>query len=495
MIHRKTLKPNALTQIDSGESRYIKIINCETDLKMIAYAANGGEVINTEVRSGFDVSLPEFQTIILQSEYPQKVEIWASKSRLGYEAPTKGGNSNTSGLIEHFGGTQKALPFERNRVAVTLYSDSEPFWYGGEGVNVENGIPVRAGVMQRIEGAGELHIAVDKSPNLEMSEFKGVLGNQVDGVDYGRRIGSEGVATGKAIYFSESLVGDTSDEQVLLRAAEDRVEKINPLKKRIVDIHVKDFEKDVVGVLYSDGKVEVYSVGVLIETIATLLYVYNWRRLSWNGFEWCGYASGQGWRGVSNPDDIIFSVASGYTIDACFFDEYTSKWLMVGGGGGKAAIMDITDFTGVFDSVDGMSKPYGELSARLSFVRVLKNDEYIVLNQRDGDSIIIDRKKSSVIKKAASTGAFLMLQSGLIYSVSKEGQDVSYDGGVSFIRTGNETYTPDVAAGGDGVFIGETFLLRAGVKDNRGLYTVRTYKVKAIKAKAFAKIRMLKEVV
>ena len=169
MIHKKTLKPNVLTQIDSGESRYIKLINCETDLTMIVYAADGGEVIKTEVRSGFDVTLPEFQSIVLQSDQEQAVEVWASKNKLGYEAPTKGSNSNSSVLIKHYGGSQKVLPFERNRVAITLFSDSEPFWYGGEGVTVENGIPVQAGVTQKIEGAGELHLAIQQAPQYSIS--------------------------------------------------------------------------------------------------------------------------------------------------------------------------------------------------------------------------------------------------------------------------------------------------------------------------------------
>ena len=161
MIHKKTLKAGFITKISSGESRYIKILNCQSDLRMTVTASSGKEVMSSEVRSGFEITLPAFQDVTLESEQEQRVEIWVSENRLGYEAPTKGSNSNASNLIEHYGGSQKVLPFERNRVAITLFSDSEPFWYGGQGVTVENGIPVAAGVAHKIEGAGELHIAVD----------------------------------------------------------------------------------------------------------------------------------------------------------------------------------------------------------------------------------------------------------------------------------------------------------------------------------------------
>lgn len=496
MIHKKLVKPNSLTEIIAGESRYIKVINCQTDLRMTVYKAGGGEVLSTEVRSGFDVTLPEFHSVVMQSEQEQKIEIWVSKNKLGYEAPTKGGNSNSSGLIEHFGGVQKALPFERNRVAVTLYSDSEPFWYGGEGVTVENGIPVRAGVAHRVEGAGELHIAINKSPSFEMGDYKGVLDNQIDGVDYGVTAGSYNCkTTAAAMYFTESMINDSSDEHTLLRVVEDRVERINPIKKNVVDIYVKDFEKDIVGVLYSDGQIEVYESGVLIETIATLLYVYNWRSLSWNGVEWCAYAAGQGMRSVSNPDVKIFDLANGFTVSSFFYDEHSSRWLAVGGGGGKYAIMDITNFTGVFDDVGAMVKPWGVLDSNMSFVRVEKNDKYIALNQSNGYSVIVDRQNDRINTRQGLSGAFLILQGSLIYSVSKDGQSVSYDGGVSFTVTGNNTYTIDKAIGGFGAFIGNTFILRSGIKDENGLYKIRAYDVKTIKAKAFANIRMLKEVV
>jgi hypothetical protein len=146
------------------EGRFIKVINCQSELHIRVFGLKGELVLDTPVRGGFDIKLQGFARITIQASESQQYEIWADENALGYDALTKGSNTNQSGIIEHFGGSQRVLPFESNRVAVTLFSDSEPFWYGGQGVNVENGIPVAAGVPHKIEGAGELHIAIDIPP-------------------------------------------------------------------------------------------------------------------------------------------------------------------------------------------------------------------------------------------------------------------------------------------------------------------------------------------
>lgn len=162
MLYKQTIRAGEVREINKS-GRQIKIINCESTLQLRVFLS-GKNLLETEVRSGFDVAFAKFDKLTIQSDQEQRIEVWASDNPLGYEAPTKGSNSNRSELIEHYGGSQKVLPFERNRVAITLFSDTEPFWYGGEGVTAENGIPVAAGVAHKIEGAGELHIAVDIPP-------------------------------------------------------------------------------------------------------------------------------------------------------------------------------------------------------------------------------------------------------------------------------------------------------------------------------------------
>lgn len=168
MLYKQTIRAGEVREINK-EGRQIKIINCESTLQMRVFL-NGENLLDTEVRSGFDVTFGRFDKLTIQSDQEQRIELWASENPLGYEAPTKGSNSNRSDLIEHYGGSQKILPFERNRVAITLFSDTEAFWYGGEGVTVENGIPVKAGESARIEGAGEMHIAINKPPLVEVGD-------------------------------------------------------------------------------------------------------------------------------------------------------------------------------------------------------------------------------------------------------------------------------------------------------------------------------------
>ncbi|WKD24049.1 hypothetical protein NDQ71_02850 [Pseudoalteromonas sp. KG3] len=172
MLYKQTIRAGEVREI-AKVGRQIKIINCESTLQLRVFL-KGENLLDTEVRSGFDVTFSKFDSITLQSDQEQRIEVWASPNPLGYKAPTKGSNSNLSEIVDHYGGSQQILPFERNRVAITLFSDTEPFWYGGQGVTIANGIPVAAGVPHKIEGSGEFHIAINKPPKFGIT---GVLGD------------------------------------------------------------------------------------------------------------------------------------------------------------------------------------------------------------------------------------------------------------------------------------------------------------------------------
>ena len=186
MLHNKMLDGVTITELNKTGA-YFKVLNCQTELR-ITMTRGGSNVLSTEVRSGFELSKVPFDKVIIESDTPQKVEIWASEYPLGYDAPTKGANTNLSGIIEHYGDSQQVLPFERNRVAVTLFSDTEPFWYGGEGVTPENGIPVPAGERRRIEGAGELHLAINKSASYGLTANHNFVAN-ISSTEHYRAVG------------------------------------------------------------------------------------------------------------------------------------------------------------------------------------------------------------------------------------------------------------------------------------------------------------------
>lgn len=170
MLHTYYLTAeNNYTQIIDGRAQFIALLNCETELRAKAINEQGRDVFDSKIYAGFKTPTESvFTRLTITASEPQKVELWVAMTPVGYDAPTKGANRSLSGVINHFGGTQKALPFERNRIATTLYSD-EPFFYGGEGLTIENGIPVPAKTPVRVEGAGELHVAVFHGPDYEFS--------------------------------------------------------------------------------------------------------------------------------------------------------------------------------------------------------------------------------------------------------------------------------------------------------------------------------------
>lgn len=163
MLVNKLVKAGSVDDINQT-GRFLKVISSETEFRI--RVTNGVNVlIDSVVAAGFDVQTSkEFTLIQIISEQPQKVQMWVSEHKLGYDALTNGSNVNQSSIIEHFGGSQRVLTFEKIRKTITLYSDVEPFWYGGEGVTIENGMPVKAGIAHKIEGSGELHIALNKTP-------------------------------------------------------------------------------------------------------------------------------------------------------------------------------------------------------------------------------------------------------------------------------------------------------------------------------------------
>ncbi|MBU76117.1 MAG: hypothetical protein CMK63_03885 [Pseudoalteromonadaceae bacterium] len=166
MLYKQTIRAGEVREINKV-GRQIKVINCEASLELRVFL-KGKNLLTTEVRSGFDVSFLQFDSITIQSEQQQKIEIWASENPLGYEAPSKGSNQLQSLLIEHYGDDQVAFDFEAGRVAVSLYSEKN-FFVGGQGCTVETGLPMSPNTIHKVEGAGALTISMDIPANQTLS--------------------------------------------------------------------------------------------------------------------------------------------------------------------------------------------------------------------------------------------------------------------------------------------------------------------------------------
>lgn len=168
MLERRVIETNFPTDIDA-EGQFFKVINSEVEFRIKIYAVNGKVLTETTAKAGFEITTNQlFSRIQLTSTQRQEIEVWVSAHKLQYDAPSAGANQNQSFLIEHYGDSQQALPFEANRVAVTLFCD-KPLWYGGNGVDLNNGIPILPNTPTRITGSGELHLAVNEAAEYTLS--------------------------------------------------------------------------------------------------------------------------------------------------------------------------------------------------------------------------------------------------------------------------------------------------------------------------------------
>lgn len=157
MLHRKTLKPNQVTTVTKKGSEF-KLLTAQTELRVTFYR-KGEEMLVTDARSGFELSGVNFDEILISGEQEQRIEIWASEIKLGYDAPTANANNLSSFKGLHYGDSEVLLPFEPSRLTARVVSDS-PWWYGGANVDSDNGIPVAAGEVAEIRGAAEIKAAI-----------------------------------------------------------------------------------------------------------------------------------------------------------------------------------------------------------------------------------------------------------------------------------------------------------------------------------------------
>lgn len=190
------------------DGKHIKIVSCSFPMMIRVMSKRGELIIETEVRGGFELALDEsFSKVVVTSEQSQGAEIWVSKIALGYTAPTSGANSNVSAMFEHYGDIEQLAPFEASRTRMTVVSDSVPFWYGGDGLTIENGIKAEVGEKVTIDGAGEFNVAIDLSGAYSLAFDSAVVDGSTAGAykiiktTYGVVFASKG--TYKDMYFQD----------------------------------------------------------------------------------------------------------------------------------------------------------------------------------------------------------------------------------------------------------------------------------------------------
>jgi len=173
MIFKQKIAAGSVSEINQA-GKHIKVINAQDELRMRVFNADGGLVLDSIVRSGFELTLKPFKYLTLESKIEQPFEIWCSFDALGYDAPSANANNLNSYKSKHYGGVDLIVPFEPNRLSIKVTSN-EPWYYGGENVGKENGIFVEAGKVEEIHGAAAIYSFVD---------FEGEYKPSLSAVDY-----------------------------------------------------------------------------------------------------------------------------------------------------------------------------------------------------------------------------------------------------------------------------------------------------------------------
>lgn len=176
MIFKQDIKSTETNELNKA-GRHIKVINAAAALRLRVFAADGSLMLDSEVRSGFELEMPAFAKATVSSDVNQSYEIWVSADKLGYNAPSANANNLTSYKAPHYGDTDLILPFEPSRLSARVVSDA-PWWYGGANVDKENGIPVAAGEIAEIRGAAAISAAIgEQGEYLPKNEAVPVVSN------------------------------------------------------------------------------------------------------------------------------------------------------------------------------------------------------------------------------------------------------------------------------------------------------------------------------
>lgn len=156
MFIKKNLNGNEINDINT-DGQFIKIMNCENSVRLRVF--DGAELIlDTEARAGFDVqTIKPFKLIQVVSNTAQKIEFWASKHKLTYDALSTKPSKAQSFVADYYGGEQVILPFDSSQSKVKISPDFDCV-YGGEGVDFDSGFNLTAGDVYIHESAAPLYI-------------------------------------------------------------------------------------------------------------------------------------------------------------------------------------------------------------------------------------------------------------------------------------------------------------------------------------------------
>ncbi|TMN45985.1 hypothetical protein [Pseudoalteromonas sp. S2755] len=503
MLLKKILEPNFITEINAF-GQFIKLVNCENQVKLRA-TRDGNTVIETEIRSGFELQTAEsFDLLVLLSDVEQTIDIWVSKHSLKYDAPTGGSNRALSYMAEHYGGTQQVLPFEASRMAVTLFSDTHDFWYGGKGCTPETGIPVRAGIEKKINSSSEIYVSINEPP-LYISGSTYTTVNALDGNEgrYGGDYGAEKpdywacTSTAHAVYVVERHINQY-DQYGAMRVSEQGVNLLN-ITGNIADVVVVDYDKDRVAALYENGLIMVYEMGQKVAQYDTLKakVPLNWAKLMYDGTRFIAFQRGESAANWYTPSDIntpVFSIPYNLnlTVKKTFYDKHRQRVYAICSSPGNDYFYDLTGASGVCETFPhALGRPIGDVFGSLIVYPDVRFSSTHITAIAGGAGFVFNRESTAITELVDVQ--FVAAQSrGAVYAIKNGTQLISEDDGVTFMPIPSDS--TDFGGGTVlGTFSSNQFITYPLTKNTDDRYRARLYDTEVSQASPVSRLRVFKE--
>ena len=385
MIYKKTLLKNLASSIDKDATQ-IKVINSQYPMMLRVFDKQSRLVLDSEVRAGFEMEILEgFSKIMLTSIVNQEAELWVSKIKLGYDAPTAGANNNISSLFFHYGDKEELASFEPNRVRMMLVSDTHEFWYGGQDLDISNGIKAEVGEKVIIEGAGAVSAILDIE-----AEYS------IDSVDV--QVDIMAPDTGKAPFVDTPYGFFMVKDGDLYRCnkSDSAWQQVNEVLNAAFQYrHIAYYNGKVWGFGTSYSVFHSYDPETLVKTdyliSAALSVIYDVRVIDGNLCAKTIVNNRNQWRNVFNQQVVFLDCESGYSINSVsdgVFITYSSR----------VYFFDTGSLPAVIDSADlVLGEELFSIQGTQATMQVTENEYFYVFSSKSINAQVFVVEKTSKV--------------------------------------------------------------------------------------------------
>ncbi|CAM4334853.1 hypothetical protein [Pseudoalteromonas maricaloris] len=177
MLKENKLKPQLVNEIHEVGA-YIKVLSSEGKFRLIVMR-QGQKILDSDVYAGFELTPPHgFDLVQLISETEQDVRMWVSAVKMSYDAMGVQPNRSQSFVVDHFGLSQKLLPFDPSQARAMVVMDNIGMWVGGEGVDAKSGIYIAPNTQYTHQSAAPLYAYITNEIKYQINPQASVFSNR-----------------------------------------------------------------------------------------------------------------------------------------------------------------------------------------------------------------------------------------------------------------------------------------------------------------------------